>query len=68
MLSKHIDFESKEENHIDFGRAKKTKHIVMVGRVPEERPVEEKRWEDIPADTDNIAKQILDSLEKGEEK
>ncbi|MFC1517608.1 hypothetical protein ACFL5G_03515 [Candidatus Margulisiibacteriota bacterium] len=65
MLFKHIDFESKEENHLDFKKAKKRKTIIMVGSFPEEQ--KEQVREEVPSDTDNIAKQILDSLEKGEQ-
>lgn len=59
MLAKHIDFESKEEGQINFGRSHKKRGIVMVGHVPQEQTEAE-----LTSDTDQIAKQILESLEK----
>jgi hypothetical protein len=67
MLVKHIDFESKNEDHVSFRRMPKGKELTMVGGIPITPPDEARREEPAEDESSQIARQILESLENSEE-
>jgi hypothetical protein len=66
LIIKHIDFESKGEDHLNFHKKPKGRNITLVGGIPVNLPEEERRKEPADNETDQIARQILESLENGE--
>jgi len=67
MIYKHIDFESKNENHVSFHKMPKGKEVTLVGGIPVGVPDEARREEPAEDETSQIARQILESLENPEE-
>ena len=67
MIVKHIEFESKNENHVHFRKLPKGKEITLVGGLPVTAPDEARHEEHEDDETSQIARQILESLENSEE-